>query len=118
LGDGRELFMTLTALHTAGVRDIVISRWPVGGESTALLSREFPQELPFEGIEPAWRRAVQALRQAPLNPETEPLLGAKDQKRESLFGDHPLFWAGYLLVNPPQPLLPAQPQVPPPQQAP
>ncbi len=118
LGDGRELFMTLTVLHTAGVRDIVISRWPVGGESTALLSREFLQELPFEGLEPAWRRAVQALRQAPLNPETEPLLGAKDQKRESLSGDHPLFWAGYLLASPPQPLLPAQPQVPPQQQAP
>ncbi len=109
LGDGRELFMTLTALHTAGVRDILISRWPVGGESTALLSREFLQELPFEGIEPAWRRAVQTLRQAPLNPETEPLLGAKDQKRESLQGNHPLFWAGYLLVSPPPQPMPAQP---------
>ena len=112
LGDGRELFMTLTALHAAGVRDIVISRWPVGGESTALLSREFLQELPFEGIEPAWRRAVQTLRQAPLNPETEPLLGSKDQKRESLFGDHPLFWAGYLLVSPPSQRLPARPPAP------
>lgn len=112
LGDGRELFMTLTALHTAGVRDIIISRWPVGGESTALLSREFLQELPFEGIEPAWRRAIQSLRQAPLNPETEPLLGAKDQKRESLSGEHPLFWAGYMMVSPPQQPVPAQPGLP------
>lgn len=118
LGDGRELFMTLTALHAAGVRDIVISRWPVGGESTALLSREFLQELPFEGIEPAWRRAVQTLRQAPLNPETEPLLGAKDQKRESLSGEHPLFWVGYLLVSPPQQPMPAAPQQPAPVQPP
>jgi hypothetical protein len=101
LGDGRELFMTLTALQIAGVRDIVIARWPVGGESTALLATEFLQELPFEGIEPAWRRSIQSLRQSTLNPATEPLLGAKDQKREELVGDHPLFWAGYILATPP-----------------
>lgn len=100
LGDGRELFMTLIGLQLAGVRDIVISRWPVGGESTAVVSKEFLQELPFEGIEPAWRRAVQALRRSPLNPETEPLLGVKDQKLQELTGDHPLFWAGYLIVSP------------------
>jgi CHAT domain-containing protein len=72
----------------------------VGGESTAVVSKEFLQELPFEGIEPAWRRAVQALRRSPLNPETEPLLGVKDQKLQELTGDHPLFWAGYLIVSP------------------
>lgn len=100
LGDGRELFMTLTALHVAGVRDMVISRWPVGGESTAILSKEFLQELTFEGVEPAWRRAIQTLRRTTLAPETEPLLGAKDQKRDELTGEHPLFWSGYMLVSP------------------
>lgn len=100
LGDGRELFMTLTALHVAGVRDVVISRWPVGGESTAILSKEFLQELAFEGIDPAWRRAIQTLRRTTLAPESEPLLGAKDQKRDELTGEHPLFWSGYMLVSP------------------
>jgi hypothetical protein len=100
LGDGRELFMTLTALHVAGVRDVVISRWPVGGESTAILAKEFLQELPFEGIDPSWRRAIQTLRRTMLVPESEPLLGAKDQKRDELTGDHPLFWSGYMLVSP------------------
>ena len=100
LGDGRELFMTLTALHCSGVRDVVISRWPVGGESTAILSKEFLQELPFEGLQPAWRRAVQALRQAPLSPEGEPLLGAKDQDRAELTGDHPIFWSSYIVDTP------------------
>src|SRR5690606_9925192 len=60
LGSGAELFVTLTALHVAGVRDIVISRWPVGGESTAVMAKEYLQELPFAGAGPAWRRAVQA----------------------------------------------------------
>jgi len=100
LGDGRELFMTLTALHVAGVRDVVISRWPVGGESTSVLAREFLQELPFEGVDPSWRRAIQTLRRTMLVPETEPLLGAKDQKRDELTGDHPLFWSGYMIVSP------------------
>jgi len=103
LGSGREIFMTLTALQCAGVRDIVISRWPVGGESTAVLAKEFLQELPFEGVEPAWRRCVQTLRRTTLAPEAEPLLGTKDQQREELLGDHPLFWSGYLLVSPPSP---------------
>lgn len=100
LGDGRELFMTLTALHVAGIRDVVISRWPVGGESTAILAKEFLQELPFEGIDPSWRRAIQTLRRTMLVPESEPLLGAKDQKRDELTGDHPLFWSGYMIVSP------------------
>lgn len=100
LGDGRELFMTLTALHVAGVRDVVLSRWPVGGESTAILAKEFLQELPFEGVDPSWRRAIQTLRRTTLVPETEPLLGAKDQKRDVLTGDHPLFWSGYLIASP------------------
>ena len=100
LGDGRELFLTLTAMHCAGVRDVVISRWAVGGESTAILAREFLQELPFEGVQPSWKRAIQSLRQSPLSPAAEPLLGVKDQARESLTGDHPLFWAGYLVDTP------------------
>lgn len=103
LGDGRELSVTLTAMHCAGVRDIVISRWPVGGESTAVLMKEFLQELPFEGVQPAWRRAIQSLRQAPLRPEGEPLLGAKDQKLEELTGSHPIFWSGYIIDSPPTP---------------
>jgi hypothetical protein len=100
LGDGRELSMTLIAMHCAGVRDVVISRWPVGGESTSILMKEFLQELPFEGVQPAWRRAIQSLRQAPLRPEGEPLLGAKDQKLEELTGSHPIFWSGYLIDSP------------------
>lgn len=103
LGDGRELFLTLTAMHCAGVRNIMISRWPVGGESTSILMKEFLQELPFDGPQGSWRRAVQTLRQAPLQPAGEPLLGAKDQQREELTGEHPLFWSGYLIVAPAAP---------------
>lgn len=103
LGTGRELFMTLTALHLAGVRDIVISRWPVGGESTAILTREFLQELPFEGLEPSWRRALRTLRGAELDPLQEPLLSGLNVKVAEASGNLPLFWAGYLISSPPGP---------------
>lgn len=101
LGSGRELFMTLTALHLCGVRDVILSRWPVGGESTAILTREFLQELPFEGLERSWKRALQTLRAAKLDPEYEPLLGSSDVKQLEISGNQPLFWAGYLLSSPP-----------------
>jgi len=103
LGDGQEIFLTLTALHCAGVRDIVMSRWAVGGESTSSLAKEFLQELPFEGIQSSWQRAVQALQAQTLNPKGEVLLGTKDLQREEVSGDHPLFWSGYLIDSPASP---------------
>ncbi|TWU43394.1 CHAT domain protein [Novipirellula aureliae] len=102
LGDGRELFMTICALRTAGVQNILVSRWAVGGESTAILLREFAQELPFTGMRSAWNRANGVLRRSDLVPSAEPLLISGDQKREVLTGEEPLFWAGYLLASPVQ----------------
>ncbi len=97
LGDGSEISYTLMAMHCSGVRNIAMSRWPVGGESTAILWKEFVQELPYDSVPAAWTRAVQSLRQSQLDPTLEPLLTGKDAAREDLTGDHPLFWSGYLL---------------------
>ena len=97
MGDGNEIFQTLTALHVAGTRDVVMSRWAVGGESAAILLREVMQELPHEGLESSWNRARQVLRETPLDPTREPLLSRAESDREDLTGAPPLFWAGYLL---------------------
>jgi hypothetical protein len=100
LGDGSELFMSLTALHVAGVRDVMLSRWAVGGQSTALVLREFVQELPHLGMLAAWQRAVMLLREATLDPEAEPLLGKADREKENFTGDAPLLWSSYLIAAP------------------
>ncbi|WP_345683803.1 hypothetical protein [Novipirellula caenicola] len=100
LGDGRDLFMTLCALNIAGVDDVLISRWAVGGESSAIVLREFSQELPFSGMVDAWRRARMVLRRSDLDPLTEPLLAHADKDLENVTGEEPLFWAGYLLSSP------------------
>lgn len=96
---GEELFFTSLAMHAAGVPELILSRWPVGGETTGLLLKEYAQEVPFSGVDSAWRRAVGLLRGAEFDPAAEPLLSSGDAERESLTGDQPLFWSGYMLFG-------------------
>ena len=99
LADGLELFLPICSLQCSGVRDVVLSRWMVGGESSALLTREYAQELPFIGPVKSMQRAKALLRRAELDPSAEPSLKAADQERESLTGDEPFFWSGYLVAS-------------------
>ena len=105
LGDGRDIATALMTIRCSGVDNVLISRWPVGGESTALLIGEYLQELPHDRPENAWRRAVAILRRTTLDPASEPLLNHADLAADlaaeatagnATTGDLPLFWAGYL----------------------
>lgn len=100
MGDGDELFTLLAGLQVAGVRDVLLSRWAVGGESTAILLRELTQELPFAGLAHSFERSRIILREAKLDPSAEPLLSRSDAEIADLSGSYPLFWAGYLLASP------------------
>ncbi len=100
MGTGDEIFTTLCALNSAGVRSILLSRWAVGGESSAILLRELLQELPFTGMNASWARAREVLRNSELDPAGEPLLMQAEHDREGLTGDQPLFWGGYLISSP------------------
>ncbi|MEM0925033.1 MAG: CHAT domain-containing protein, partial [Planctomycetota bacterium] len=97
---GAELAHTLALLQYAGVRDVIVSRWAVGGESTGTLLREYAQELPFLGPQGAFQRAKTVLRRSELVPSAEPTLIGKDLDRETVAGDEPFFWAGYLHAAP------------------
>ncbi len=97
LGDGSELFMAVMTLHVSGVRDVLLSRWAIGGQSTTIAMRELLQELPHIGMQAAWNRALLLLQQAELDPENEPLLGNADKDAAMLTGEPPLFWASYLM---------------------
>jgi CHAT domain-containing protein len=97
-GDGNELFLAACGLMASGARSILISRWPMGGQSTLQLSREYVQELPYTSAAEAWQRSVQLVRSAPLETDAEPRL-VKGGWDGPLTGDHPLFWAGHLLID-------------------
>ena len=103
MGTGEEVFLTLCGLHASGVRSVLLSRWPVGGESTSMLMRELAQELPYSGMLESWQRARSLLRETELDPTSEPLLRKADHERLDLTGNEPLFWAGYLVSAPPSP---------------
>ncbi|WP_186776377.1 CHAT domain-containing protein [Rubripirellula reticaptiva] len=103
MGTGDEIFSTLCGLHVSGVRSVLLSRWAVGGESSAILLREFLQELPFMGMNESWARARVLLRSRELDPAAEPLLMKSEHDREGITGDQPLFWSGYLISSPPIP---------------
>lgn len=100
MGDGSDVFMMLAGLQVAGVRDVLISRWAVGGESSAILLREITQELPFIGLRESFSRAKTILEESALDPSAEPLLARAEADVEGLSGKNPLFWAGYLVSSP------------------
>ncbi|HEX5105405.1 MAG TPA: CHAT domain-containing protein, partial [Pirellulaceae bacterium] len=97
-GTGEEVFLSVCGLMASGSRTVLLSRWRVGGQSTANLMREFVQELPHEGAAAAWRRSVQLARESLLDPALEGRL-KPSQAADGLKADHPFFWSGYLLVD-------------------
>ena len=97
---GDELFRTLCAIHSSGVQEVLVSRWAVGGQSSAILARELIKALPDYSLSDAWRAAREVLQGSDLEPEDEPLLTKAEHGLKGLTGTEPLFWSGYLLSAP------------------
>lgn len=103
---GDELFLATCSLMSAGAETMLLSRWRVGGQSSLQLTHDFLQEAPYAPAAESWQRSVRLLRETPLDPLTEMRVkpGKGDQQ---LTGDHPFFWAGYMVVDsgwrPPEP---------------
>jgi hypothetical protein len=95
---GADLFYSSCALLASGTRTILFSRWRTGGQSSIDLTREFLQELPHAPASAAWQRSVFLTLDAPLTVEQEPRLKVTAND-EPPTGNHPFFWAGYLLVD-------------------
>jgi hypothetical protein len=95
---GNELFYASCGLMSAGAETMLLSRWRVGGQSTLDVVREFVQELPHTSAADAWQRSVQLLRESPIDPTGELRVKA-GKKPVELTGNHPFFWAGYLVVD-------------------
>jgi hypothetical protein len=102
---GDDLFLSLCGLMSTGERTVLISRWRIGGATSAELTQRFVQDLPYTTASDSWQRAVQMLWQTPLDVDHEPRVARSTDVVEAT-GQHPLFWAGYLLCdtgsNPPK----------------
>jgi hypothetical protein len=94
---GDEIFLSVCGMMSTGARTILLSRWRTGGQTAHELVREFAQELPHARAADAWQRSVELARERPLSSELEPRVKRFDQDAPA--AAHPLFWAGYLLLD-------------------
>lgn len=95
---GEELFLTTCTLLATGTKSILISRWPVGGQSTIDLTREFAAESLNSSPTKALRRSIQLLKDSELDLQVEPRI-RETRLQQPLKGDHPTFWSSYLLID-------------------
>jgi hypothetical protein len=95
---GNDLFLSVCGLMANGARTVLLSRWRTGGQTSFDLVREFVQELPRTSPADAWQRAVLLVSDSRLNLDAEPRV-KHTSADETFKGDHPFFWAGYMLVD-------------------
>jgi tetratricopeptide (TPR) repeat protein len=95
---GHDLFLASCGLMATGARTIVLSRWRTGGQSSRELVRQFLQELPFSTASEAWQRAVQLVKESPLDVAYEPRVRGVPGG-PPIDGGHPFFWAGYMVFD-------------------
>lgn len=100
LAQGDELFLPICALLYSGTKHACLSRWPVGGASTATLLQRQLEELQSESPSAALRRAVLALWPEQFVSAEEPSMVAVNRETPTLVsGSHPLLWSGYMAIG-------------------
>lgn len=98
---GDEWLRLILPLIAQGTRQLTISRWPVGGESTAWLMRSFQENQEDLSVSESWRRSVLTLWEEQFEQRKEPLFkGAPFVNPENMVsGRHPLLWSGYIRIG-------------------
>jgi tetratricopeptide (TPR) repeat protein len=97
---GEELFVAAMDLLAAGARTAIVGRWRMGGKSTTDLIIEFLRDTEDPSAVPAasWQRAVDLVGAEEPDPALEGRIRVAGQ---TMLTDmrHPLFWAGYMLID-------------------
>ncbi|MBM4023289.1 MAG: hypothetical protein FJ284_13835 [Planctomycetes bacterium] len=98
---GEDVFLPAMDLIAAGGHTLLVTRWRSGGQLGASLIREYLRETAGpSGLPPAaaWQRAVDVVVSERPDPDREPRV---KQASTAVLENarHPLFWAGYLLVD-------------------
>ncbi len=96
---GQELFLTSMAFLANGADTVVLPRWNLNGSTSWKLATQFAEQLPEnENSAYAWRKAVLKFASGEIAATSEPRLSKSDGV-ERVSCSHPLFWAGYLLID-------------------
>ena len=98
---GDEWLRLTLPLIAQGTRQLTLSRWPVGGESTASLMHSFQENQEDLSVSESWRRSVLTLWEEQFEQRKEPLFkGAPFVNPETMVsGSHPLLWSGYIRIG-------------------
>jgi len=98
---GDEWLRLALPLIAQGTRQLTISRWPVGGESTVSLMKSFGENQEDLTVSEAWQRSVLMFWEEQFDQRNEPLFkSAPFAKAENrVLGNHPLLWNGYLQIG-------------------
>ena len=98
---GDEWLRLTLPLIAQGTRQLSISRWPVGGESTASMMRSFLENQEDLSVSESWRRSVLTLWEEQFEQRKEPVFkGAPLVNPENMVsGSHPLLWSGYIRIG-------------------
>ena len=102
-GDGRELFLPLTALQSCGAETIIISRWQTGGRTVYDQVREFLKILSDENLTAAqaWQQASLQIAGSKLVANEEPRIKGTAAEKSTLDvrANHPFFWGSLLFCD-------------------
>ena len=100
LGSGNELFLPACGMLLSGTRSAMLSRWPVGGRSTAVVLERYLEDSRSEAASTALRRALLSLWTEEFLIAEEPaLLPAGKESAALCSGQHPLLWSSYMSVG-------------------
>jgi len=95
---GNDIFLTVCGLMASGNQSILLSRWPVGGQTALNFTREFAIESLHVSPLEALRRSLKLLRESEIDMQIEPRVREASRDKPAT-GDHPLFWSSYMLFD-------------------
>ena len=98
---GDDVFKLVMPLIANETNQILLSRFPVGGESTVTILRMYHENKQEMSSSEAFQRSVLSLWEEKFDPALETVFSNKLQwnSGEVVEGSHPLFWSGYMLIG-------------------
>ncbi len=98
--NGDDLFQAACVFLASGTKSVLLTRWPVRGNSSSIMLQRYLMELDFISASQALQRALFELWAAKLPVTNEPRLPARPGGAGGVVeGNLPFFWATYMQIG-------------------